>query len=88
VNEIIAGQGSGEAVIGPNETLHRLQQGQVQELVAAWGLKGSVERCTKCGWVDRSGASPRPLCGSREKRELCVHSFRNSPVSIRFLWKL
>lgn len=67
VNEIIAGQASGGAVIGLDETLDRLQRGQVRELVIARLLKGSVERCTKCRWVDRSAASACPVCGSRRQ---------------------
>jgi|KBSMisStandDraft_5_1062788.scaffolds.fasta_scaffold00132_41 hypothetical protein len=68
VNEIVASQGSGEAVIGLDETLDQLQRGQVRELVIARGLKGFVERCTKCAWVDRSAVSACPVCGSRRER--------------------
>jgi len=67
VNEIIASQGSGQSVIGLDETLDRLQRGQVRELVIARGLKGSVERCAKCCWVDRSATPACPVCGSRRE---------------------
>jgi len=67
VNEIVASQASGQAVIGLDETLDRLQRGQVRELVVSRGLKGSVERCTKCGWIEKSTPSTCPACGSRRE---------------------
>jgi len=67
VNEIVSSEGSGQAVIGLDETLDRLQRGLVRELVISRGLNGSVERCTKCGWMEKSESSTCPVCGSRRE---------------------
>lgn len=71
VEELMSGEGSHQAVTGLDQTLDKLQRGQVRELVVARGIAGSVQQCTNCGWVDRS-ADPRcAICGSeRQPRTL------------------
>lgn len=67
VEAILNAAGSPRVAAGLDETLARLQEGRVRELVIARGLDGRVQQCERCGQVDRS-ADPRcPLCGGRRQ---------------------
>jgi len=71
VEEVIAGRGSGQTVIGLKDTLDRLQKNQLRELVVARGLSGSAQQCSSCGWIDESSESACAICGSeRQTRTL------------------
>jgi len=52
------------AIVGLDETLERLQQGQARELVVARGLGGRLRQCSRCNWVSRSADRACPACGS------------------------
>jgi hypothetical protein len=67
VEEVVAGQRSGQTVIGLRDTLDRLQKGQLRELVIARGLKGSAQQCSSCGWIQHSSDKTCTICGSKRQ---------------------
>jgi hypothetical protein len=67
VKEVIAGERSGQTVIGLRDTLDRLQKNQLRELVVARGLKGSAQECSSCGWIEDSSSVPCGVCGSKRQ---------------------
>jgi hypothetical protein len=66
--ERLVGDGPG-VVIGVDETLVRLQQGKIRNLVVARGLDVSLKRCGECLWVDRTTDPKCPACG-RERHAI------------------
>ena len=50
-------------VVGLDETLVRLQQGGIRELVVVKGLDASLKRCGECLWIDRTTDPTCPACG-------------------------
>jgi hypothetical protein len=71
IEEVVAGQRSGQTVIGLRDTLDRLQKGQLRELVVVRGLKGSAQQCSSCGWIEESSDTTCTICGSqRQTRNL------------------
>jgi peptide subunit release factor 1 (eRF1) len=63
VDALLGATGSGRVAAGVDQTLARLQEGRVRELLIGRGTDGTVRQCERCGWVDRS-ADPRcPRCG-------------------------
>jgi hypothetical protein len=50
-------------VIGIDETLVRLQQGKIRDLVVVKGLDDNLKRCGECLWADRSTDPRCPACG-------------------------
>jgi hypothetical protein len=61
--EALVGQTSRQTVVGLDETLARLQEGRVRELVIARGIGGTVRQCERCGRADRSADRICPTCG-------------------------
>lgn len=57
------------AVIGVDETLARLQQNGIRILIVAENLDADVQRCTACGWIDRSADPVCSRCGGTRQRE-------------------
>jgi hypothetical protein len=60
--ETLLGEQRG-AVVGIDETLARLQQGDLRDLVVAKGLDDGLKRCSECLWVDRTADPKCPACG-------------------------
>jgi rubrerythrin len=50
-------------LVGLDETLARLQQRRVRNLVVAKGLDATLKRCGECLWVDRTTDPVCPACG-------------------------
>jgi hypothetical protein len=67
VAEVVAGQRSGQTVIGLRDTLDRLQKGQLRELVVARGLRGSAQQCSSCGWIEETSDTTCTICGSKRQ---------------------
>jgi hypothetical protein len=51
------------AVVGFDETLHRLQRGELSTVLVVRGLDDSVRRCGKCGLTSRAADPVCPVCG-------------------------
>ncbi len=73
-------------VAGIDETLVRLQQGRIRNLVVVKGLDANLKRCGECLWVDRSSDPVCPACG-RERhtvtlREILPELARRYKVSV------
>jgi hypothetical protein len=51
------------AVVGIDETLVRLQEGQIRDLVVVKGLDSNLKRCSECLWLDRTTDPRCPACG-------------------------
>lgn len=58
-------------VVGIDETLVKLQQGRVRNLVVAKGQDASLKRCGECLWVDHSADPMCPACG-RERHTVSL----------------
>lgn len=58
-------------VVGIDETLARLQQGKIRNLVVVKGLDASLKRCGECLWVDRTIDPICPACG-RERHTVTL----------------
>jgi hypothetical protein len=70
VEALLGATGSGRVATGLDQTLARLQEGRVRELVMARGIDGRVRQCERCGSADRS-ADPRCVrCGGQRRPEL------------------
>jgi hypothetical protein len=61
--EALLGDGGPRTALGVDETLARLQDGRVRELVIARGIGGTVRQCERCGRVDRAADRACPTCG-------------------------
>jgi hypothetical protein len=59
-------------VVGLDETLVRLQEGQIRDLVVVKGLDSNLKRCSECLWLDRTTDSRCPACG-RERYPVTLH---------------
>jgi hypothetical protein len=59
-------------VVGIDETLVRLQEGQIRNLVVVKGLDGKLKRCSECLWLDRTTDPRCPACG-RERYSVMLH---------------
>ena len=59
-------------VVGIDETLARLQQGRIRNLVVIKGLDATLKRCGECLRVDRTMDPVCPACG----RERCTVTLR------------
>lgn len=66
--EALLGQGSRRTAVGLDDTLARLQEGRVRELVIARAIGGTVRQCERCGRADRSADPVCPSCGSARHR--------------------
>jgi hypothetical protein len=66
--EALIGEGSRRAVVGLDDTLARLQEGRVRELVIARGIGGTVWQCERCGRAGRSADRLCPSCGGARHR--------------------
>ena len=66
--EGLLGQGSRRIAVGLDDTLARLQEGRVRELVIARGVGGTVRQCERCGRADRSADPVCPICGGTRHR--------------------
>jgi hypothetical protein len=58
-------------LVGLDETLARLQQGRVRNLVVVKGLDASLKRCGECLWIDRTVDLVCPACG-RERHSVTL----------------
>ncbi len=58
-------------LVGLDETLARLQQGRVRNLVVVKGLDANLKRCSECLWVDRTTDPVCPACG-RERHPVTL----------------
>jgi hypothetical protein len=67
VDDLLNTHDPARAVLGLDETLARLQQGRVRELVVAGGLRGNARQCLQCGWADRSADPVCPVCGGERR---------------------
>ncbi len=67
VDEMLSSSNGVRAVVGPDETLARVQQGGARELVVVRGLGGKLRECVKCRWVDRSADPACSACGSERR---------------------
>jgi Bacterial archaeo-eukaryotic release factor family 10 len=57
------------AVVGLDETLARLQRGEIRALVVSEDLEASLHRCATCGWTDRSADPVCSRCGGQREAE-------------------
>jgi peptide subunit release factor 1 (eRF1) len=55
------------AVAEMDETLARLQKGEIGSLVATRGLNCRLHGCVQCGWSDRSADPVCPACGGERR---------------------
>lgn len=55
------------AVAEFDETLARLQKGEIGSLVVARGLDFRLHSCVECGWADRSADPVCPACGGKRR---------------------
>jgi peptide subunit release factor 1 (eRF1) len=69
VEALLGARGSSDIAAGLDETLTRLQEGRVRELLITRGIDGTVRECERCGWVDRSGDAICRQCGGRRRTE-------------------
>lgn len=58
-------------VVGIDETLVRLQQGRIRNLVVVKGLDASARQCGECLWIDRVTDPVCPACG-RERHTVAL----------------
>lgn len=56
------------AVIGMDETLARFQRNEIRTLIVAENLDADLQRCTACGWMDRSADPVCSRCGGTRER--------------------
>jgi hypothetical protein len=61
--EALLGDGVSRTALGVDETLARLQEGRVRELLIARGIGGTVRQCARCGRVDRAADPACQTCG-------------------------
>jgi Bacterial archaeo-eukaryotic release factor family 10 len=65
--------GSDRSVVtGVDETLARLQHGDVRSLIVVKGLNGNLHQCRQCQWIDRTSDPVCPICGG----ERCAVTLR------------
>lgn len=67
VEQLLANPNGRRAVVGPDETLRRIQEGMARELVVVRGLGGRFRQCQNCFWVDRSADRICPACGGERR---------------------
>jgi hypothetical protein len=67
VEALLGATRSDRVAAGLDQTLARLQEGRVRELVIARGIDGTVRQCERCGWVDRSGDPSCARCGGQRR---------------------
>ncbi len=67
VERLLANPNGTRAVVGPDETLRRIQEGMARELVVVRGLGGRLRQCQNCFWVDRSADRICPACGGERR---------------------
>lgn len=86
VEALLSGDGSRGVAVGLEQTLARLQEGRVRELMISRGIKGTVGQCERCGWVDASPSGSCARCGGRRRaaavRVLLPELARRKAVSI------
>ncbi|MBI1738682.1 MAG: hypothetical protein HYR58_05490 [Acidobacteria bacterium] len=73
VNKLLAQSNGRRAVVGMDETLANLQQGEVRELVVVRGLGGKLRQCVRCQWADRSADPACSACGG-ERRTIALRA--------------
>jgi hypothetical protein len=66
--EALLGDAASPTALGVDETLARLHDGRVRELVIARGIGGTVRQCERCGRADRSVGRVCPRCGGARHR--------------------
>jgi hypothetical protein len=64
---LLAAAGSDRVAAGLEQTLARLQEGRVRELLIARRIDGTVRQCERCGWVDWSADSSCARCGGQRR---------------------
>ncbi len=72
VKEVLASRDRARSVRGVDDTLRALQNGRVQTLIVARGVRGRLRQCNGCGWADRSADRVCPHCGG-ERRTVTLH---------------
>jgi hypothetical protein len=87
VNALVRGDRG--QVVGIDETLARLQQGQIHSLIVIKGLDASLKQCSECLWVDRTTDPVCPACG-RERhavtlREILPELARRQKISVQIV---
>jgi hypothetical protein len=86
VEALLGARGSSDIATGLDDTLARLQEGRVRELLIAHGIDGTVRECERCGWVDRSGDPICRQCGGQRRtaavRVVIAELARRQGVSI------
>jgi hypothetical protein len=86
VEALLGARGSSGIATGLDDTLARLQEGRVRELLIARGIDGTVRECERCGWVDRSGDPACRRCGGQRRtaavRVVVAELARRQGVSI------
>ena len=86
VDALLREGASGRVAVGLEQTLTQLQEGSVQELMIARGIKGTVGQCERCGWADLSSNASCPRCGGQRRaspvRVLLPELARRKAVSI------
>jgi hypothetical protein len=71
VEALLGATGSDRVAAGLDQTLARLQEGRVRELVIARGIDGTVRQCERCGWADRSADPSCARCNG-ERRAVAI----------------
>lgn len=67
ISELLNLRGGRRAAVGIDETLQRLQEGKVRELLVARGLGGRLRQCAQCGWTSRSADRTCASCGGERR---------------------
>ena len=58
---------SRNVVMGIDEALVQLQQGNIRSVVIKKGLNGGLQQCVNCSWTDRTSDPVCPACGGRRE---------------------
>lgn len=67
VGALLAAAGSNRVAAGLEQTLARLQEGGVRELMIARGIDGTVRQCERCGWADPTVEPSCARCGGQRR---------------------
>lgn len=74
VEAVLRERASGRVAVGLEQTLTRLQEGRVRELMIARGVTGTVGQCQRCEWADASPSANCARCGG-QRRAAAVRVF-------------
>lgn len=67
VESILDHPNGARAVVGMDETLTRVQEGQARSLLVVRGVGGKLRQCAKCGWATRSPDKVCSMCGGERR---------------------